>query len=154
MIWSKNKTKSLKKESPMPPVNLPEDGRWLLFFLSIGTAWGNWARGVFYWVSSVRCLYNHARLEERAGEKRERENYPCKRIVLYYTQAWEVWVVRLLSDVSETWENSSESSSWTLSARAACSKCLETFVVNSRQFIEAARRKELSLEGLHRRVFN
>lgn len=56
----------------MPPVNLPEDGRWVLFFLSVDTAWGNWARGVFYWVSSVRCIYNHARFAERAGKKRER----------------------------------------------------------------------------------
>lgn len=31
---------------------------------------------------------------------------------------------------------------------------LETFAADSRQFIEALRRKESSLEGLHRRVFN
>lgn len=33
----------------------------LRFFPSIDTAWGDWARVVFYWVSSVRCLYNPTR---------------------------------------------------------------------------------------------
>jgi len=70
----------------MPPVNLPEDGLWLQFFLSIGTAWGRWACGVFYWVSSVRsrCLYNHARFAKRAGKKRERElSFQANRPLLY-----------------------------------------------------------------------